>query len=287
MARVSMGLARGIAVAAVLLTGGRVSDPVPSRLERSLDFIRSQNFSPIFAVAQSRIEGHFTRAREEQFLETLFSASGKWKALSRGREAYERFVGRALERTVLEPAALAAMVERIQEDWRFGMSAAENRLLVVLYEDLRPSRPGLTVGRLRVDYERLTAQLAPCVIKDLGMNLCSIAGSEAGAIILTSALTSAGILGGAAASGVWTFGVSLMVGLVVGIVIDETAGQAYEDVARQQIHLKVNEIRNRMTDTVYDALARAVDAYVELQVRCVRALHEGGPALRSSSGPKS
>jgi len=132
------------------------------------------------------------------------------------------------------------------------------------------------MAELRVEYDRLSLSLAPCVIRDLGMNLASIAGSEAAAVILTSALTSAGLLGGAAAGGAWTFGVGLVVGLVVGIVIDETAGAAYEDVARQQIHLKVNEIRNRMVENIYEALGRAVNTYAELQVRCVRALVEGG-----------
>ena len=161
MRRVSRALARGIAVAAVFFSGGRLSDPAPSRLYRSLDFIRSQDFSPIFDLARKRVEGHFTVARQEKFLNALFSASGKWKAMTRGREAYERFVGRTFETMVLEPGALAEVLERIRQDWSFGMAAAENRLLAVVYQDLHPSRPGLTMAELRVEYDRLSLSLAP------------------------------------------------------------------------------------------------------------------------------
>src|ERR1043166_7699490 len=237
MARVGPMLARGIAIAAVFFMGGRLSGPAPSRLDRSLRFIRSQNFSPVLEVARRRIEGHFSREREERFLDALFSMSGKWKAATRGREAYERFVARTFERIVLEAEALAARLEKIREDWSFSMAAAENRLLAVVYDDLSPARPGLSMSELRVDYARLSASLAPLVLRDLGINFISIGGSEVASILLTSALASSGIIAGASA-GAWTFGAGLVAGLAVGLVIDETAGAAYEEVARRQLHLK-------------------------------------------------
>ena len=273
MMRVGKGLARGIVVASVVLTSGPLSDPAPSRLERPLRFIRSQDFTPLFDVVRKRLEGHFTPEREARFFEALFGVSGKWKAMTRGPEAYERFVGRTFEKSLLEPADLARVTESIRQDWSFGMRSSENRLLALVHADLRPFRPELTLEGLRLEYRDLALSLAPSVLQDLGMNAASLAGSEAAAMLLTAALTSTGLIGG----GVWTFGVGLAVGLAVGLVIDQTAGEAYEESARIQIHLRVNEVRNRMIDQVFEALARAVILHRELQERCVRALYEGGP----------
>lgn len=281
MMRVGKGLARGIVVASVVLTSGPLSDPAPSRLERPLRFIRSQDFTPLFDVVRKRLEGHFTPEREARFFEALFGVSGKWKAMTRGPEAYERFVGRTFEKSLLEPADLARVTESIRQDWSFGMRSSENRLLALVHADLRPFRPELTLEGLRLEYRDLALSLAPSVLQDLGMNAASLAGSEAAAMLLTAALTSTGLIGGAvttgAAGGVWTFGVGLAVGLAVGLVIDQTAGEAYEESARIQIHLRVNEVRNRMIDQVFEALARAVILHRDLQERCVRALYEGGP----------
>jgi hypothetical protein len=284
---VSGGLARGIVVTAVVFTGGRLADPAPSPLDRSLRHLRAQDFAPLFEVARKRLEGHFTKDKERAFFESLFSLSGKWKAFSRGPEAYDRFVRRSFERTVLVPAELARIGQAIRQDWAFGLAAAENRLMVALCEDLRPLRPELSLPELRAEFDRLAESLLPSVLHDLGMNLVSMAGSEAAVVILTSALGSAGLLGevvtAGAAGGPWTFGVSLAVGLLVGLVIDCTAGEAYEEVAQLKIHLQVTEVRNRMIDDVYEALARAVISYRVLQERCIRALYEGRPHELSSS----
>ena len=279
MKRVSVRLARGIIVAAVVFSGGRLADPAPSALEKTLLHIRTQDFSPIFHIARKRVEGHFTAERERAFLDSLFSMSGKWKALTRGPEAYDRFVRRSFEKALLEPKDLGLVGEAIRQDWAFGAEAARNRLLAVLQEDLLPLHPGLTLPTLRVEFDRLAEALLPSVLQDLGMNLVSIAGSEAAAVLLTAAFASTGLLGEAAmaggAGGPLTLGVGLAVGLLVGLAIDLTAGEAYEDAARQRIHLQVDEVRNRMIDDVYEALARAVISYRVLQERCVRALHEG------------
>ena len=279
MKRVSKGLARGIVVAAVMFSGGRLADPAPSALEKTLLHIRTQDFSPIFHVARKRVEGHFTAERERAFLDSLFCMSGKWKALTRGREAYDRFVRRSFEKALLEPRDLGRVGEALRQDWAFGAEAARNRLLAVVQEDLLPAHPGLTLPALRAEFDRLAELLLPSVLEDLGMNLASIAGSEAAVVILVAALGSTGLLGEAAmagaAGGPWTLGVGLAIGLVVGLAIDLTAGEAYEDVARQRIHLQVDEVRNRMIDDVYEALARAVISYRMLQERCVRALYEG------------
>ena len=279
MRRVSTGLARGIILAGVLFTGGHLADPAPSHLDRALRRVRAQDYVPLFSLARQRLERHFTRERELAFFESLFSLSGKWKAISRGQEAYGRFVRRTFEKTVLPPEELARIARAIRDDWTYGIQSAENRLLVQICEDLRPIRPALTLPALRAQFDGLARELLPSVLKDLGLNLASMAGSEAAVVLVTAALAQAGLLGEAvaagAAGGPWSFGVSLAVGLIVGLVIDLTAGEAYEEVAKLKIHLKVVEIRNRMIDDVYEALARALISYRRLQERCIREIYEG------------
>lgn len=280
MVRVGKGLARGIVAAAVLLTGGRLGESVPTPLQRTLAYLRTQDFTPVFEVARRRVEGHFTPEKERRFRDSLFSMSGKWKALTRSEEAYARYVRRSFERCLLDPSELASLTEAVRKDWLFGVSSAENRLLGVVYRDLRPFRPELTSLSLQARYESLSRSLLPSVVRDLGLNAVSFAGSEAAVSLLAAVVASTGVAGEAAgaaalAGGPWTFGAGLAVGLAVGLVIDQTAGEAYEDLARTQIQLQVNDLRNRMIDQVYDALARAVISYRRLQEQCVRAIYEG------------
>jgi len=286
MKRVGLALARGIAFAAVVLSGGRLTDtPLhpahrSSNLEHALAQVRAQDFAPIFDLAGRRLAGYFTSEREERFLEAVFSLSGKWKAVTRGKASYEKFIRRTFEKHVFNAEEFSDVLEAIRVDYARGVSAAENRLLVALYEDLRVDRPGLELGDLRLEYAGLASAMAPHVLSDLGMNSISILGSEAATIVLVAALTSAGVLGAGAAaggaSGAWTFGVGLVVGIAAGVALDAVVGETYEDAARMELRRHVNALRNRMIGDVTDAIGRALLAHRALQERCVRHLYEGG-----------
>lgn len=280
MRRVGVLLARGIVVAAVLLSGGPLVDPGPSRSSRALAIVRAQDFTPVFDIAGRRIGEYFDPRKEARFLEEVFSVSGKWKAVTRGRESYERYVRRAFEEQVFSARAFEAVLDQIRSDYAYGIAAAENRLLVALYEDLRPARPGLGFEKFKSQYGDLAATLAPQVMRDLGMNLVSFAGSDAAAVLLVAALTSAGVLGtsvaAGSAGGAVTLGVSVAVGVIAGIALDSVVGDAYEDAARMEVRRHVNELRNRVIDDVHAALVRALLAYRTLQERCVQTLVEGG-----------
>lgn len=280
MERVGVWLARGIVVVAVLSAGGPLLDPAPSRTARALAFIRAQDFTPIFDVAGRRVSEYFDPKKEERFIDEVFSLSGKWKAVTRGRESYERYVRKVFEEQVFDPRQFEGVLDRIRSDYVYGTSAAENRLLVLLFDDIHPARPGLSFDQLRVEYGRLAAELAPHVIRDLGMNLISFAGSDAAAVLLVAALSSAGILGTSAAAGAaggpMTFGVSLAVGIAAGFALDSIVGGVYEDAARMEVRRQMNSVRNQVIDHVHSALVQAILAYRILQERCVVELYEGG-----------
>jgi len=289
MKRVGVRLARGIVVAAVLLTGGTLGDPAPSRTARALALVRAQDFTPLFDVAGRRVDAYFDPAKAEKLLDDLFSLSGKWKAVTRGRESYERYVRKAFEERVASPAGFETVLGQIRADYDYGLRAAENRLLVALYEDVRPARPALTFEAFRAEYRDLAGTLAPDVVRDLGMNLISFAGSDAAAVLFVAALSSTGILGTSAAVGATgtplTFGLSLAAGLVAGIALDAIVGSVYEDAARMAVRRQVNALRNRAIDDVHAGLVKALLAYRTLQERCVARLYEGDVHERVSDRP--
>jgi hypothetical protein len=280
MNRVGPKLARGIIAALFACLGGGLSDAEIRPLDRALGAVRGQNFGPLLEVAARRVSAYFTPDREALFLEELFSLSGKWKALTRGRDSYERYVRRAFEKHVYSPEDFKSVLAQIRSDYEFALQASENRLLVALYEDVRPRRPEMTFESFRMEYYRLVDRLAPDVLQDLAMNGVSIGASEAAAVVFTAALSTSGILGGSAvaggAGGAASLGIGLVVALAVGWAIDATAGEAYESAARTELHVEVNALRNRLVDDVTDALAEALAAYARLQEECVLRLYSGG-----------
>lgn len=289
MKRVGVLLARGIVVAAVLLAGGTLVEPTPSRTARALSLVRAQDFTPIFDLAGQRVDAYFDPKKGDQFLDELFSLKGKWKAVTRSKESYERHVRKVFEEKVYCQAGFESVLDQIRADYEYGTAAAENRLLVALYEDVRTARPALTFPAFRAEYRELAASMAPQVVRDLGMNIISFVGSDAAAVLFVSALTSAGILGTSAAAGAatgpLTFGISLAVGIAAGIGLDAVVGDKYEDAARMEIRAQMNRMRNQMIDDVHQALVQALFAYRLLQERCVVKLYEGDFHERRAARP--
>lgn len=272
-----MELARGIAFTAAFLAPVRLWDPPPSPLERALFLVRSQDFTPLFESICRRLEAPFTAERQERFLEELFGLSGKWKAMTRSRASYERFVRKAFERHLFGPAEFERLVEGVRGDLACAFDAAENRLLVALYEDARVERPTLRFEGFRNNYAKLALDLRAQIVGDTGLNALSVGAGEAAAAAATAGLASGGILGGAAAtgtaSGVWTFGVGLGVSLAAGLAVDAWVGEICEDAARARIRAHLAELRNRLAEGVTRQAAEAVASFVRFQERAVRELY--------------
>ncbi len=281
MKRVGRLLAPGAALAVLLLAGGSLSESVESPLHRALHQVRRQDYRPLFDIAGGRVCAVFRPERENAFVEELMSLSGKWKALTRGQASYEKLVRKLFERHVFGPADLEGLYARLREDLAYGFAAMENRLLVSIEADLRVARPELSVPELRQEYRRLAAELAGQAAGDLGMNLVSFAGSEAVSILGLSALASSGVLGPAlaagGASGAWSLGAGLILGIGAGLAIDWALGDAYEASARAEVRRVTQAIRTRLIDAVHDTLAEAVVRHRALQEARVSALFERRP----------
>jgi hypothetical protein len=276
--------ARLAAVAAVsagiLLAGGRLSESVESPLDRAVRKVRSQSYLPLFDLASDRVRGAFRREGEDAFVAELMSASGKWKALTRGRESYERHVRKLFERTVFGPATLEGLLSGLKGDLAHGFSALENRLLVEIEADVRVARPDLVLPDVQAEYGRLASDLASQVARDLGLNVVSFAAGEAASALGISALAAGGAWGGAiaagGAAGAGTLGVGLLLGIGAGLAVDWAVGDVYEEVARAEVRRAAGVLRNRVADGVHAALADACLRHRAFQEARVRALFEGG-----------
>ncbi len=270
--------ARGIVVAAALVLGaGNLASPPPSAVPpppdpaRALAVLRAQDFGPLLDGAGRRVQGYFDERRQSAFLEELFSLKGKWKAVTRGQASYEKSVRRAFERHVYRPEDFRVRVtDAVREDLAFAVRAAENRLLVAIFDDLRPRLPSLELDELRVEHARLVDGLAPLVARDLGVNVVSIAAGEAAASLFSAACAGAGL-----ASGPWTFGAGLVAGLAAGLIVDATAGAACEDAARARVRTDVNALRNRLLCELDDALAKALAGWRRAQEAAIVDLYRG------------
>src|ERR1700682_113402 len=113
MKRVGVLLARGVVVTAALLAGGPLGDPAPSRTARALALVRAQDFTALFDIAGKRVSDYFHPRKEDLFLQEVFSLSGKWKAVTRGRESYERYVRKVFEERVFSPADFDKVLAQI------------------------------------------------------------------------------------------------------------------------------------------------------------------------------
>jgi hypothetical protein len=237
-----------------------------------LAVLRAQDFGPVLDAAGRRVQGYFDDARQAAFLEELFSLKGKWKAATRGQASYEKSVRRAFERHVYRPDDFRVRVtDAVRDDLALAVRAAENRLLVVIFDDLRARAPSLELDVLRIEHARLVEGLAPLVARDLGMNVVSIAAGEAAVSLFSAACAGAGL-----ASGPWTFGVGLLAGLAVGIAVDATAGAACEDAARARVRTDVNALRNRLLSDMDVALAKALLGWRRAQEAAIVDLYQGG-----------
>jgi hypothetical protein len=167
MKRVGALLARGIVVSAVLLTGGPLIDPGPSRTTRALGLVRSQDFTPIFGIAGRRVSDYFDPKKETLFLDEVFSLSGKWKAVTRGRASYERYIRKVFEEKIFSARDFDEVLEQIRADYR---TARRRRRTGCWSPSTTTSdrRDRTELREVPAGVRELAASIAPHVVRDLG-----------------------------------------------------------------------------------------------------------------------
>ena len=261
---------------------GRTPGADPAAAARASARLHAAKSFQVLELVGTRIEEFFGRRQQgvEAFSEELFSIRGKWRALFWGREDFERHVRRRFEEHLFRPEDFEREVlAPVRADVAFAIDASEAGLAADLNQWARASRPGVSEPDVR---PALTRMVAGLVIKDLGLNVASIAGSEVAALAASAILTRAGLLGASVAAGAgssWlTLGIGLVVGTIAGIVIDSIVGDELEETARENVRFELDALRRKMMeseDGIWRAALRALEAHGRALERSAARLVEG------------
>jgi hypothetical protein len=236
----------------------------------------------VLDLVARRIDQFFERrqASVEAFSDELFGLRGKWRALFWSREDFESHVRRRFEAHLFRPEDFEREVlGPVREDLAFAIDASEAGLASDLNQWARADRPGVGTPDVRPALSRMVSGL---VIDDLGLNVASIAGSEAAVMASAAILTRAGILGTSVAAGAgssWaTLGIGLVVGTVAGLAIDAAVGDELEEAARDAVRLELDGLRRRMMeskDGLWWEARRVLEAHARALERSAVRLVEG------------
>ncbi|HZL71342.1 MAG TPA: hypothetical protein VFC86_02685 [Planctomycetota bacterium] len=270
-------------VASILVAGSCSKPSAPSAdAARACARRHSAQSFQVLDLVSRRIEDFFGRRQPgvDAFSEELFGLRGKWRALFWSREDFETHVRRRFQARVFRPEDFEReVVEAVREDLVFAIEASEAGLAADLNGWARASREGVRTTDVKPELSRMVASL---VVKDLGLNVASIAGSEVAALAASAILTRAGVFGASVAAGAgtsWmTMGISLIVGTIVGIVIDAVIGDELEDTARETIRFEMDALRRKMMeseDGLWRAARRALEAHGRALERSAGLLTEG------------
>ena len=185
------------------------------------------------------------------FAADVLCLSGKW-AYVKGyfyEGNHERYLEECFERNLFSPDELKSLIESSVSRYVSEVEGRENQLLVAIRADLEGSElaspkylPALgSEAEFRREYAAMMQKVLPVLTKDLGVSVtreivsfvgAEIAASlvmEIGASLATELGVSGGILGAGAGSGVVTFGVGLVAGILVDMTLDWIIRQAGYD----------------------------------------------------------
>ena len=247
---------------------GRPAGPSPADAARGSARRHSAEALRVLDLVGSRIEDFFGGRQEkvQAFSDEIFSLRGKWRALFWGREDFERHVRRRFENLVFRSEDFEREVlGPVRGDLGFAIDASEAAVAADLERWARAARPEVIAPDVRPGLSRLVAE---AVIDDLELNVASIAGSEAAAMAASTILTRAGFMGASLAAGAstsWaTLGISLIVGAIVGLVVDSTLGDELEEAARDTVRFELDALRMKMMesrDGLWWAARRALETH--------------------------
>ena len=185
------------------------------------------------------------------FAADVLGLSGKWAYLkgyfSEGN--HERYLQECFERNIFRTEELKSMLESAVSRYVSEVQGRENQLLVSVRADLEGGDiagpqfvPSLASdAEFRREYDALLQKVLPILQREIGVSVArevvSFVGSEIAATMLVEIGASlavefgisGGILGAGAGSGLATFGVGLVAGILVDMTLDWIIRQAGYD----------------------------------------------------------
>jgi hypothetical protein len=285
------------------------SDSVPMPAGTSAPHVKAEdivNKHLTWADGQSNAEPSVQPIRElfaearlgtKQFAAEALSLKSKWKILTdflTNGQDHKAFLNEQFAIHVFPPEALEAAVQSAVAGHVRRLDDVDSELLVRLEADLE-SMPNLELSAgidrhaiqdsldaaVRQAIEAVQAELLP----GAGLELVSYVAGE----VLTSATfslgASTGILSVGTASGVVTFGVGLVVGIIVDAVVSWVYDAMYDPVG--QLTLRINQTLDELEQTILAGSDDAPGLVGRLQDYAARRGHARNATIRSVVLPGS
>ena len=241
-------------------------------------------------ASTEHVKEFFAQRKEgaRNFATDVLSLSGKWAYVKDffDEGSHERYLEECFERNIFSSEELKMLIESAVAQYVSELQGRENQLLVAIRADLEGSElagpeylPALrNESEFRREYEAMLAKVIPIVTKDMGMTVtrevASFVGAEIaaqllveiGASLATELGISGGILGAGASSGVVTFGVGLVAGILVDMALDWVIRQAGYD-PEGEIAAKVIESLDHLERLILEGDLKTKERYASAKWR--------------------
>lgn len=235
-------------------------------------------------VSTEQVKEFFAQRKQHghSFAADLLSLSGKW-AYVKGffdEGNHERYIEECFERNIFSSDELKTLIESAVSQYVSEIQGRENQLLVAIRADLEGSElagpeylPALrNDAEFRREYNEMLEKVIPILAKDMGMTVTREVVSFVGAEIAAQLLVeigvslaaelgiSGGILGAGATSGMATFGVGLVAGILVDMALDWVIRQAGYD-PEGEIAAKVNDSLDHLERLILEGDTKTKERY--------------------------
>ncbi len=231
-----------------------------------------------------QVKEFFAQRKEgaRSFGADVLSLSGKWAYVKDFFDEgnHQRYLEECFERNIFGPGELKALIESAVSQYVSEIQGRENQLLVAIRADLEGSElagpeylPALrNEAEFRREYNAMLKEVIPILTKDMGMTVgrevVSFVGQEIAMMLLveigvslaTELGVSGGILGAGASSGVATFGVGLVAGILVDMALDFVIRQAGYD-PEGEIAAKVIDSLDRLERLILEGDTKTKERY--------------------------
>ncbi len=243
---------------------------VTPRLEQVDEETKEESLRSAEQVAEFFAE---RRLGARAFAADVLGLSGKWAFLKGyfDSTSHQQYLEECFERNLFRSDELKTVIESAVARYVSELQGRENQLLVDIQADLRdgdmsaPDRlPALnSEAEFRRQYDAMLERVLPIVSQDIGMTVTrevvAFVGSEIAAHVLMDLGVSlaarlgvsGGILGAGAYSGVATFGVGLVAGLLVDMALDWVIRQAGYD-PEGEVAAKVEQSLHQLESMILD-----------------------------------
>lgn len=228
--------------------------------ERARAHIERANAGSLDGIDPSlrSLEAFFDEAKShaDAFADDVLGWYSKYKLI---RGQHERYLAETFRKRFFGPDELKQAMTNAVQSYVAELEAIDNRMLVDIRMDVADlpaaaSSRALPVPDLQQRYRVLFSRIAGVTGADTAVDV----GRVAADMIVTSVVTmmaarlgtSAAVLGAGAASGWWTLGIGLVVGVIVDQIIGAVWNWKYDPRGKlvDMMNTKIDEVRNLVID---------------------------------------